>query len=141
MRQNQIPEIEHPGIVDHLDGGQAYVRIQAQAACGSCHAKSYCGMAEVTDKVVEVCLEPDERVEAGQQVTVTLKRSLGFRALFLGYLLPFLILLASLFILMALTGNEGFSALVSLALMVPYYGILYFNREKIRSIFTFRIKG
>ena len=41
---------------------------------------------------------------------------------------------------MALTGNEGLSALIALALMVPYYGILYLNREKIRRVFSFRIK-
>ena len=140
MNQGQIPEIEHPGIVDHLEGGQAFVRIQSQAACGSCHAKSYCGMAEVSDKVVEVRLDSDNQVNPWQFVTVTLKRSLGFRALFLGYLLPFLILLVSLFVLMALTGNEGLSALIALALMVPYYGILYLNREKIRRVFSFRIK-
>ena len=140
MKQDQIQSIEHPGIVDHIEGGQAFVRVQSQAACGSCHAKSYCGMAEVSDKVIEVHLEPGNHLEPGQFVTVTLRRSLGFRALFLGYLLPFLILLISLFVLMAFTGSEGLSALIALALMVPYYGILYLNREKIRSVFTFRIK-
>lgn len=138
--QESIRNIEHPGIVDHLEGRQAFVRIQSQSACGSCHSKSYCSMSEMSDKVVEVPLAEGMLPQPGQAVTVTLERSLGFRALWLGYLLPFLILLISLFTLVSLTGNEGLSALLSISLMAPYYFLLYRFREKIRSRFRFRIK-
>ncbi|MBW6497769.1 MAG: SoxR reducing system RseC family protein [Bacteroidales bacterium] len=138
--QESIRNIEHPGIVDHVEGREAFVRIQPQSACGSCHSKSHCSMSEVSDKVVEVSLNPQEQLTAGQPVTITLERSLGFRALFLGYMLPFLILLVSLFVLVSLTGNEGLSALIAIALMAPYYFLLYRFREKIRNKFRFRIK-
>ncbi len=97
-------------------------------------------MSEVSEKIVEVGLSPQEQLAAGQPVTITLERSLGFSALFLGYMLPFLILLVSLFVLVSLTGNEGLSALIAIALMAPYYFLLYRYREKIRSRFRFRIK-
>jgi sigma-E factor negative regulatory protein RseC len=97
-------------------------------------------MAEVSEKIVEVGLRDNEQLGTGQQVTVTLERSLGFRALMLGYMLPFAILLISLFGMVSLTGNEGLSALVSIALMAPYYALLYRYREKIRSRFRFKIK-
>jgi len=138
--QESIRNIEHPGIVDHVEGRQAFVRIQPQSACGSCHSKSYCSMSEVSDKVVEVSLSPQEQLAAGQPVTITLERALGFRALFLGYMLPFLILIISLFGMVSLTGNEGLSALIAIALMAPYYALLYRYREKIRSRFRFKIK-
>jgi sigma-E factor negative regulatory protein RseC len=97
-------------------------------------------MSEVSEKIVEVGLREDDQIGQGEQVTITLERSLGFRALFLGYMLPFLILLVSLFVLVSLTGNEGLSALTAIALMAPYYALLYRFREKIRSRFRFRIK-
>jgi sigma-E factor negative regulatory protein RseC len=109
--QESIRNIEHPGIVDRVEGRQAFVRILPQSACGSCHSKSYCSMSEVSEKIVEVGLREDDQIGQGEQVTITLERSLGFRALFLGYMLPFLILLVSLFVLVSLTGNEGLSAL------------------------------
>jgi len=138
--ENSSRNIEHPGVVDRVAGRQAFVRILPQSACGSCHSKSYCSMAEVSEKIVEVGLRGKEQLGTGQQVTVTLERSLGFRALMLGYMLPFAILLISLFGMVSLTGNEGISALVSIALMAPYYGLLYRYREKIRSRFRFKIK-
>lgn len=139
--QTTSKNIEHPGIVDRVEGRQAFVRILPQSACGSCHSKSYCNMAEISEKIVEVGLRENELLAPGQQVTVALERSLGFRALMLGYIIPFLILFIGLFVLVSLTGNEGLSALISIALMAPYYALLYFFRDKIRSRFRFRIKG
>ncbi|TVQ92469.1 MAG: Fis family transcriptional regulator [Bacteroidetes bacterium] len=136
-RQN----IEHPGIINRIEGNRIWVSIQPQSACGNCHSKSYCGMAEVAEKIVEV--QPpsaDREFETGQHVMISLKRSLGYRALFLGYLLPFLILIISLIILLSVTENETISALTSILLMVPYYLILYINRDKIKASFRFYIK-
>lgn len=138
--QNTPKNIEHPGVVDRVEGRQAFVRIMPQSSCGSCHSKSYCSMSELSEKIVEVGLRDSDQLQIGEQVTISLERSLGYRALLLGYLLPFAILIISLFSLVSLTGNEGFSALVSIAIMAPYYGLLYRFREKIRTKFRFRIK-
>jgi len=134
-------DIEHPGIIDRIEGNRIWVSIQPQSACGNCHSKSYCGMAEVAEKIVEV--QPpsaDREFEPGQHVMISLKKSLGYRALFLGYLLPFLILIISLIILLSVTENETISALTSILLMVPYYLILYVNRDKIKASFRFYIR-
>ena len=136
-RQN----IEHPGIIDRIEGNRIWVSIQPQSACGNCHSKSYCGMAEVAEKIVEVQpTSADREYETGQHVMISLKKSLGYRALFLGYLLPFLILIISLIILLSVTENETISALTSILLMVPYYLILYVNRDKIKASFRFYIR-
>ena len=133
--------IEHPGIIDRIEGKRIWVSILPQSACGNCHSKSYCGMAEVAEKIVEVQPPPTGiNLEMGQHVIISLKKSLGYRALFLGYLLPFLILLASLVIMLTIIGNEALSALVSIFLMVPYYLVLYFNKDKIKASFRFFIK-
>jgi len=76
----------------------------------------------------------------GQPVEVILSRALGYRALFMGYLLPFLILVASLILMFYTTGNEGLSALVAVLLMAPYYGLLYRYRHKLRQTFRFSVR-
>lgn len=133
--------IEHPGIIDRIEGKRVWVSIQPQSACGNCHSKSYCGMAEVAEKIIEVQPpENDKAYQPGQHVIISLKKSLGYRALFLGYLFPFLILMLSLIVLISVTGNEALAAITSILLMVPYYLVLYVNREKIKTSFRFYIK-
>jgi positive regulator of sigma E activity len=133
--------IEHPGIIDRIEGKRVWVSIMPQSACGNCHSKSYCGMAEVAEKIVEVQPPaPGTKLEKGQQVIISLKKSLGYRALFLGYLFPFVILMFSLILLLSITGNEALSAITSILLMVPYYLILYSRRDKIKASFRFFIK-
>jgi sigma-E factor negative regulatory protein RseC len=134
--------IEHPGVIERIEGKKIWVSIMPQSACGNCHSKSYCGMAEMEDKIVEVdSLEDNRTYDVGQKVIVQLRKSLGYKALLLGYLLPFLIIFLTLIITLAITSNELFSALISISVVVPYYYVLYLNREKIRSSFRFFITG
>lgn len=73
-------------------------------------------------------------------VTVIFRESSGLRALFLGYVLPFLILLITLIIAIEVTGNELFGGVIALALLVPYYFALYFTKDKLKKIFTFELE-
>jgi hypothetical protein len=41
---------------------------------------------------------------------------------------------------MALTNNEGLSALLAILAIIPYYIILYYRRNSIKSSFQFFIK-
>ena len=132
--------IEHPGVVQKVEGKKVFVKIEAQAACGNCHSKSYCGMVESVDKVVEVNHTGDNPPGPGTRVLVILEKSLGYKALFLGYLFPFVVLLLSLFVMVGITGDEGLSALISVMLMSIYYIILYQNREKVKNEFHFRLR-
>jgi positive regulator of sigma E activity len=133
--------IEHPGIISRTENGRVWVTIQPQSSCGNCHSKSYCGMAEVAEKIVEVGNVKEGRTYTpGDNVTISLKKSLGYRALLLGYLLPFLLLMVILITSVALTGNEGLSALLAIFSMIPYYMVLYLKRDSIKSSFRFFIR-
>lgn len=132
--------IEHPGIIYRIESDKILVKIEPQSACGSCQSKSYCGMAEVAEKIVEVHPSANHTYNVGQKVVISLKKSLGYRALFLGYLLPFLFVMFTLIITIGITGNEPLAAITSLLVVVPYYYYLYRNRETIKSSFRFLIK-
>ncbi len=146
MEKKHAQQICHPGVVDRIAGHEVMVKIVSQSACGKCQAQSYCGMGESVEKAVGVDLRraahgftPDD-FYPGQHVEVILSRSLGYKALFMGYMLPFLILLFSLFIMFYTTGHEGFSALVAVMLMAPYYALLYKYRHKLRQTFHFSVR-
>ncbi|MCW0482098.1 SoxR reducing system RseC family protein [Gaoshiqia sediminis] len=140
MERNRMSEgIEHTGIIKKLSGEKIIVGIINESACASCHAKGACTAADMKDKDIEIeHFTGDFRL--GQQVRVIGKTSQGFKALFYGYVLPFLLLMATLIISLQITQNEGLSGLFALGILVPYYFVLYLFRNKLKRSFEFEIK-
>lgn len=137
MRQDQI--IEHDGIVRKITDKNIMVDILVQEACASCKVKGACGVSEGKEKTIEVPL-PDQVYKAGEHVRVYMKQSLGFHALFYGYILPFLIVFAILITLMVITENELLAGISSISVLIPYYITLYLLRNSLRKQFSFSIK-
>jgi len=129
-------EVTHTGIVKEIGEGAIKVSIIVQSGCASCQIKGTCNMSEQTDKLLEIECNPFE-YKIGQQVLVKLKSSQGMNALFLGYVLPFLVLLTVMIIVSNLTNEEGIIGMAALASLVPYYIVLYYYRNKIKKIFTY----
>lgn len=132
--------IEHPGIVQQLAPGRVMVRIEPQTACGKCEAKAHCGMSEMQEKVIEIKVDDETAYSSGQQVVVTLKRHLGYKALWLGYLIPFMLLVGGIALVMHVIGNEPAAALSGLILTAFYYYFLFLFREKLAGTFRFEIR-
>ncbi len=140
MRGRKVQNICHPGVVESQEGNMVLVRIESRSSCGNCQAKSYCGMVESEGRIIEVKSGRSEDFSPGQQVDIMLDTSLGYRALFLGYILPFLIMVSGLFLMHLISGDEALSALTAILLIVPYYYLLYRNRGSLRERFRFYIK-
>lgn len=132
--------IQHPGIIERVEADKVYVNILAKSACSTCHSKGMCGVSEMENKIVEVNIDSETKYVSGDNVTVFMKKSLGQKAVFYGYLYPFLIMLSSLIFMLALTHNEGLSALVALGLLVPYYFALYKLKDSLSKTFEFEIR-
>ena len=135
----QKENIEHSGIITEINDSTIFISIIAASACASCHAKGVCGIADMKEKIIEVA-NKNYDYKVGETVTVVLEKALGMKAVFYGYFLPFIIVLLSLIILTSTTENEGLSGLLSIGLTIPYYIILYYNRDKMKSKFEFRLK-
>lgn len=101
---------------------------------GHCHA------AESKEKIVEVCCYGSAVYSKGQEVTVSTSGAVASRALFLGFGIPFLVLVSVLVLVLVTTGSEGLSALCGLAALIPYYGVLYLCRDRIRRQLTFYLE-
>jgi sigma-E factor negative regulatory protein RseC len=130
--------IFHEGVIDHIESNNVFVRILSKSACSACHAKSMCTVSEMTEKLVEVKTQ-GEKFNIGQSVNVIMDRSLGTKAVLLGYFLPFLIMIATLLITSAFL-PELFAGLLSISILFPYFLLLYLFKDKMSKTFSFHIE-
>ncbi len=133
MAENRI---SHDGIVDSLEGNEIVVRITSYAACSDCHARGACNVTEEKEKYMRV-KAGSSRFKAGEKVRVVLAQSLGFRALFLAYVLPFLLVLTVLLTASAAGLSELVAGLVSLSVLPPYYIGLKLFRHRLDRQFSY----
>ena len=131
--------VTHPGIVSKVEQGTVEVTVITKSACASCEVKSSCAIGETKAKVIDVDLQPGEKYQQGQQVTVEMKQSMGSWAVLLGYFFPFLVVLVGLIIFTSSGLDEGLSGLFSLGLLVPYYIVLYTLRDFFKKRFSYQI--
>lgn len=131
----------HPGVVQSVEPHLIRVNILSRSACGSCHAKSSCSLGESQDKTIDVYRpENSGSFTIGEQVEVVMQESMGLKALFVGYITPFLFVLFTLILLTSITGNEKLAGLISLSTLIPYYVSLYFFRHSLKKTFSFSVR-
>ncbi|HNZ61525.1 SoxR reducing system RseC family protein [Porphyromonadaceae sp. NP-X] len=134
-----MQQIEHTGIVQHIEGNKAQILIVQQSACSACHAKSACTMSDQQEKVVEVLVD-DHSIREGDEVIVYGSSSIGLQAVLIAFVLPLLLVFLLLFILSFFMKNEAVAGLIALSVLIPYYLILSLFNKKLKSKFEFHIK-
>lgn len=128
--------------MENIDGFRLKVRIVQTSACSSCSVKGHCNASETKEKLIDVYNNKGLMPQVGQKVMIVGATSMGMKAVGWAFGIPFLILLVSLFVSMALTQNdEVASALVSLAMLIPYYVILYLCRKRFSRTFIFTLES
>ena len=128
--------IKHLGIVENIQGSHLSVRIVQTSACAACSAKGHCSSADSKDKIIDIIDTAASSYQVGEKVMVVGETSMGMMAV----LLAFVLLIFSLFLLMALIENELYAALLSLAVLIPYYFVLWLNKTRLKQQFSFTIK-
>lgn len=126
--------------MEERDGSRVRVKITSHAACSNCHAKGACSVSGDKEKQLTIS-SVNNAFKPGDRVRVILARSLGFKALFLVYLLPFILVMAVLLLMSYFSGNELASGLASLGVLPPYYIILRLRKSRIDRQFEFIITG
>lgn len=132
--------VSHEGIVTKITDEVLEIKILAQSACAACHAKSACGMGEQAEKILTMPRPENQEFQLMQKVNVVMAIGQGNKAAVLAYLIPIILLLAALFICLGIGLSEGLSALIGIAVLVPYYLILYTQRDKLKRRFEYRIE-
>lgn len=131
--------IEHAGVIHQIDGRHIRVQILQESACSGCHAKGACSAADMKDKFVEIESDGSD-YKVGEQVTLYGQSSMGLFAVLLAFVIPFLIILLTLFILKNYIDNEAISGSIALGTLLPYFIILSFFNSRLKSKLKFHIK-
>ena len=133
-------KIKHSGVVENVSGDCVQVRIVQTSACAACKVAGYCNASESKEKLVDVYGAAKPGLKVGDAVTVTASTQVAAHALLMGFGLPFVVMVATLVAVLLLTGNEAAAALGGMAALVPYYGVLYLLRGRIRDKLSFAIE-
>ena len=131
--------VEHEGTVASICGNTMVVRIVSSSACSGCAAGSYCIPFKNREKDVNIDNFSGNFV-SGERVKVVMRQSLGFRALCIGYIAPFAVVITTLLLVYQITENELASGLSSLLVLIPYYLILKMFNQKITKTFGFSVE-
>ncbi len=139
MKKDGIQEtVLHEGTVLQVAGDSVTVSITAVSACSGCHAESFCNVSGKEEKLIRI--PGNYNVNRGDPVTVVMNLSSGYKALILSYIVPLLSVIISLVILTSLEVPELTAGLLSVALLAPWYLLLYLLRSRIDRSFTFSLK-
>jgi sigma-E factor negative regulatory protein RseC len=131
--------LEQKGIIEDISDSTIKIRVQPLSACDNCQTKSLCNIKGNRDNLIELT-DKSGSFSVGEIVNLMVEKSAGYRALFLGYLLPLIIVLVSIVVLLIAGLSEIIAGTASLLMLVPYYLILYSLRhiikKKIKISFT-----
>jgi sigma-E factor negative regulatory protein RseC len=133
--------IKHTGVVERIDGPHITVRIVQTSACAACSVKGHCHASDSKEKTVDVYSSRHASFQVGERVVVCGTTSMGMRAVFIAFGIPFFVLVGALFAAMQMTGSEWQAGLIALAALVPYYLIIYMCKDKLGRKFTFTIES
>ncbi|MDD2583364.1 MAG: SoxR reducing system RseC family protein [Bacteroidales bacterium] len=136
----EVDYIDHQGKVIEANAHFISVEILNKSACSSCHAQGFCSMGDVKAKIVEVENSGTDFFEVGEIVNVKLKKTLGYKALWLSYLIPLIILMVLLLSLHAFGVSEPIIGLSIIGSISLYYLIIWLLRDRFKREFIFVVE-
>ena len=134
-------QVMHTGKVVSMTPTMTTVQIVSQSACSECHAAGLCGLSEYTEKAIEVPTSPSATYNVGDEVQVVLKASMGFKAVWIAYVIPLVVLLAVALGLIALGVPEAVSGLAGIGAVALYYLVIWLLRDRLRNEYVFTIQA
>ncbi|MGL4806691.1 MAG: SoxR reducing system RseC family protein [Bacteroidales bacterium] len=131
--------IEHEGIVVAVNKENVVVRIIQNSACSGCHAKGACSASDTADKEIEAIALDSESFHVGEKVLLRGSDHIGRQAVLIAFVLPFVLMLVMVFLIMFLFNDEGIAGLGAILVLIPYYAILYGQKDKLKKKFIFQV--
>lgn len=131
--------ISHPAIVKKITDKGIEVIILVQNSCNSCHAKSVCQLSDQAEKVM-IIEDTSTEFIPGEKVEIEMKESHGFQAVLIAYILPVILIILVMLPCILMKVAEGWLALSGITVVILYFLLLYFFRDRLKKRFSFRIK-
>ncbi len=132
--------VTHSGTVRKIEKNKAEISVISKASCVSCSLNNVCSVSDMKEKIIEVELSQVAQYNEGDSVVVEMKQSYGTWAVVLGYLFPFFVLFLGLIMFLHFGLNQGLSGILAIALLIPYYSILYLLRDFFKKRFRYHIQ-
>lgn len=134
-------DITHEGVVTSVNGQYVTVRFVQHSACAGCHAKALCsgGTSESEERVV-VAKSYGVSYEPNDVVRIIVGSRLAWSAVVIAFLVPLVLMLACLFVVVNVTGNEVLGCLVTLALLGVYFLGVWLMRDRLEHNVEFTIE-
>ena len=129
--------VKHEGVVSKITNDVVTISLKGNINCEGCKAKAACGVSESNDKEIEVPIS-NQQLNLNENVEVLLNKNLGLKAVFWAYVFPFIIMLTVLLIASTLF-QEWIAGLLSIAILLPYYLMLYVLRSTFKKAFKLSI--
>lgn len=125
-------EIRHLGVIESISEERVSVRILQTSACAACKIASRCNASEAKEKIVEVHSASAAKFRnIGDHVMVCTSRGVISKAMRIGFVLPFLLMVFTLIVAILVTGSELKAGLLSVGVLVPYYLVVWMLRDRI----------
>ncbi len=132
-------KVTHQGVIDDITSNTVKVRIQTSGSCVHCSAKDQCVASTGESRVITVDNYNGTEFKKGDTVTLTGEKGGGLKAVFYAYFLPFLLIIFSLIVATQFIHSEVISGLIALAVLIPYYLLLWMNKKSLQQQFTYKI--
>lgn len=132
--------IRHEGIITRVETDSVHVRVRQSSACASCKVAAHCNATETKGKVIEIRGKHGDQYKIGQQVTVSTTPRIGIMASVYAYAIPLVLMVGVIILVTALTGDELTAACCGLAVLLPYYLLIYLLRDLISQQVYFEIE-
>ena len=131
--------IRHEGVVLTTDGKTARVTILQASACQACRAQTMCMSADSKEKEMDVLLL--DPVKPGDRVEVMVEEHLAWKAVFLAYVLPFIVMMCVLVVLYMVTDiSDSVIGTIALASIALYYLCLAMFKYRLKRHFSFKAR-
>ncbi|MGB5203469.1 MAG: SoxR reducing system RseC family protein [Eudoraea sp.] len=129
--------VKHEGVVSKITNDVVTISLKGNMNCEACKAKAACGVSESNSKEIEVS-NSTQSLKLNENVEVLMKKNLGLKAVFWAYVFPFILMLTVLLITSTLF-EEWIAGLLSIAVLLPYYLMLYVLRSTFKKAFRLSI--
>lgn len=127
------------GVVRRISENLIYVAVVQGTACSECHAKAACGLTNGAEKVIKIPTT-SKQFEIGEKVRVKARNSTAWKAVWLAFALPLILLLTLFTLSLSLLKEEALAALCSVAALGIYYLVLYSRRGKLERQFVLELE-
>lgn len=128
------------GTVSRILPHRVEVTVISVSACLHCRLKENCTVSDCRSRNILVETDNPQRYAPGSRVTVLMDSRLGWWSVFYAYILLLILVLGSLFAILAATADETAAAAGALAVLVPYYLLLAAMKKRLLSRYAFRLK-